>query len=413
MSASLPLPPPYDRIHRHDILPEVTHDEAARLNFIAHLNIQVGGALFPGVKAAYDKRVEPAFVKEHGRKPRNSTEVREAMKKDVAFQNWSAIRRNTMEMRHQIGRAVTFRQIDHLVDAARKLNAGSNRLRLDASVAPPKYLAAADNHIMPGSYYTDVVPDDVSAACNYETGHYTTVAGGTGPKSDIVGRGMVAWLKERHPDLKPRRIVDLGAGAGINTLPIAELYPDAEVWAVDVAAPFLRYGHARAKTMGIDNVIFQQADVQTLEMDAGSVDLVISAMFFHETSTKAMRTILKKAHELLAPGGLMLHMEQPNFDPDTPPFEQFVRDWDAWYNSEPFWAKLHTMDVIAEMVAAGFDEADTFETSQNINRGDASYPAWAGSFSRHAHEAKMRETAAQPNPRKAGGMYMFGAFKQA
>lgn len=412
MSASLPLPPPYDRIHRHDVLPEVTHDEAARLNFIAHLNIQVGGALFPGVKAAYENRVEPAFVKEHGRKPKNSVEVRDAMKKDPAYQNWSAIRRNTMEMRHQFGRAATFRQIDHLVETARTLNAGSNRLRLDPSVEPPKYLAAADNHIMPGSYYTDVVPDDVSAACNYEAGHYTTVAGGTGPKSDIVGRGMVLWLKEHHPDLRPKRIVDLGAGAGINTLPIAELYPDAEVWAVDVAAPFLRYGHARAKQMGVDNVIFQQADVQTVDIEPGSVDLVISAMFFHETSTKAMRTILKKAHELLVPGGMMLHMEQPNFDPDTPPFEQFVRDWDSWYNAEPFWAKLHTMDVVEEMVTAGFGEGDTFETSQEISRGDPSYPEWAGSFSRHAHEAKMRETAEKPNPKKAGGMYMFGAFKQ-
>jgi ubiquinone/menaquinone biosynthesis C-methylase UbiE len=396
MTSSVPLPPPYNRIHRHEVLPEVTHDESSRLNFISNLNTHIGAALFPGVGAAYEGRVE----------------VRDAMKKDSAYQVWAAIRRNTMEMRHQIGRAVVFRQIDRLIDNAKRLNDGSNRLRLDDSVVVPRYVAAADNHCMPGSYYSELFPDDVSGPANYETGHYATVAGGTGPKSDIVGRGMVAWLKAHHPDLTPARIVDFGAGAGINTLPIAEAYPEADVWAVDVAAPMLRYGHARAKTMGIENVIFQQADVEQLDIEPGSVDIVISAMFFHETSTKALRAILTKAHTLLKPGGLMLHMEQPNFDPDTTPFEKFVRDWDCWYNAEPFWAKLHTLDVVEEMVAAGFDRADIFETAQPINRNHDSYPAWAGAFSRHAHEAKMRDTPEAPNPKKAGGIYMFGAFKQ-
>ena len=174
----------------------------------------------------------------------------------------------------------------------------------------------------------------------------------------------------------------------------------------------LRYGHARAKTMGVENVIFQQADAETVEIEPGSVDLLVSAMFFHETSTKAMRGLLKKAHTLLKPGGLMLHMEQPNFDPDTSAYEQFVRDWDAWYNAEPFWAKLHTIDVIEEMVKAGFNTEDTFETAQPMNRHNESYPSWAGAFSRHAHEVKMREGSEKPNPKKSGGMYMFGAFKQ-
>jgi ubiquinone/menaquinone biosynthesis C-methylase UbiE len=412
MTSSVPLPPPYNRIHKHAVLPEVTHDESARLNFISNLNIHIGSALFPGVSTAYENRVKPDFVKQKGREPKNSVEVRDAMKKDVAYQNWSAIRRNTMEMRHQIGRSVVFRQIDTLIDNAKKLNAGSNRLRLDPSVAVPRYVTAADNHCMPGSYYSEVFPDDVSGPANYEAGHYTTVAGGTGPKSNLVGRTMAEWLKQTHPDLKPQRIVDFGAGAGINTLPLAEAYPDAEVWAVDVAAPMLRYGHARAKTMGVENVIFQQADAETVAIEPGSVDLLVSAMFFHETSTKAMQALLKKAYTLLKPGGLMVHMEQPNFDPDTSAYEQFVRDWDAWYNAEPFWAKLHTMDVIEEMVKAGFDVKDTFETSQHINRHNETYPSWAGVFSRHAHEIKMREGAEKPNPKKSGGMYMFGAFKQ-
>ena len=52
----------------------------------------------------------------------------------------------------------------------------------------------------------------------------------------------------------------------------------------------------------------------------------------------------------------MLHMEQPNFDEDTEAFEKFVRDWDALYNGEAYWAKLHSLNIVEEMVAAGFDK---------------------------------------------------------
>lgn len=37
-----------------------------------------------------------------------------------------------------------------------------------------------------------------------------------------------------------------------------------------------------------------------------------------------------------------------------PLFEQVMRDWDAFYNNEPFWSRLHEMDRDAAMVQAGF-----------------------------------------------------------
>ena len=379
------------------------------MNFIANMNAHIGAVLFPGLPAAYEKRVMPEFKKEHGREPRSSIEVRQASRQHPAYQFWAALRRNTQEIRQQVGRSLVFRQLPELIAKAKAINCDSKHLRLEPSVSIPRYLSEVDNHLMPGSYYAEVLSEDISGPANYESGHFTTVAGGTGPKSDLVGRTMAKWLRERHSNFVPKRIVDIGGGAGFNTLPIAEAYPNAEVWVVDVAAPMLRYGHARAKEMGIENVIFQQADAATVDIKSGSVDLVMSAMFFHETSTKAMRELLKKCKDLLAGGGIMLHMEQPNFDPDTTPFEKFVRDWDSWYNAEPFWAKLHSMDVVAEMAEAGFERDSIFEVSVPIDRACESYPSWAGSVSRHSHEAKMRDSAEKPNPKKAGGMYMFGA----
>jgi hypothetical protein len=35
-----------------------------------------------------------------------------------------------------------------------------------------------------------------------------------------------------------------------------------------------------------------------------------------------------------------------------------MRDWDAFYNNEPFWSALHEMDLDAYMTGAGFSADD-------------------------------------------------------
>ena len=37
-----------------------------------------------------------------------------------------------------------------------------------------------------------------------------------------------------------------------------------------------------------------------------------------------------------------------------PLFEQFMRDWDAFNNNEPFWTAMHGQDLKQLMVEAGF-----------------------------------------------------------
>ena len=132
--------------------------------------------------------------------------------------------------------------------------------------------------------------------------------------------------------------------------------PDAEVTAVDVAAPMLRYGAARAASLGISNVTFVQADATDLSaFEDGSFDWVGSIMFLHETSFPALKRIMAESRRLVAPGGLVTHIEQPRYDAAMPLLEQALRDWDAFNNNEPFWTKLHEIDLDELMVAAGFD----------------------------------------------------------
>jgi ubiquinone/menaquinone biosynthesis C-methylase UbiE len=389
-----PLPPPYTCLHRHPILPTPNHDETARMNFLINLISHAGSRIAPGMAAVYQNRVAPKFQSENGRACATGREVRDAMSKDGTYQTWAALRRDSQEARQQYGRSMVFRQIEQL--------------------PIPRYVTEVDNHCMPGGYTTARDGYDISAAANYEAGHYVVAGGGTGGKSDVIGRSLAAYLRSKYPDLNPRKVVDVGAGGGFNTLPIASAFPDAEVIAVDVAAPMLRYGAARARAMGVANVTFLQADGQSLPFETNSVDLVVTAMLWHETALTPMRTILREIHRVLRPGGVVINFEQPNFDPETPPFERFMRDWDSWYNAEPFWAKLHTLSYRDETIAAGFAPAAVFEDKVAKVDEEGVFPTWVRTVNRHdAEHGLMAKRAGHDQASRpvAGGLYVFGAVK--
>jgi len=84
-----------------------------------------------------------------------------------------------------------------------------------------------------------------------------------------------------------------------------------------------------------------------------SFDLTVSHIVLHETSRSALRNIFAECYRLLAPGGLMLHIEQRQHD-CMEPFEQFYYDWDTLNNHEPFWGTLHDTNLSAIATDVGF-----------------------------------------------------------
>lgn len=357
------VPPPYSAVSRHAVFPEPSHDEKARFNFLANLNKYLSGTIGAGNKLAYERRVLPAFRAEHCRNPQDRFEIRHAMNKDPWHRFWSACKRNSMEMRQQNGRAMVLRQLDELDARARQFNEGRDTLRLDPAVVPPRYQTAVDIHCMPGSYHGEERPGDVSAGANYDCGIFATTAGGLGALSDGGGQALVEWVRRERPGWEPRRILDIGCTVGHNAVPLALAFPDSEVIAIDTAAPVLRYGHARAQALGARNITFLQADAEDLSRwPDGHFDWVQTTMFLHETSGKALPRILNELTRVLAPGGLQLHLEQPQYSDEMPLFEQFLRDWDAFNNNEPFWSAMHTLDLKELMVASGLPRESLFVT---------------------------------------------------
>ena len=350
-------PPDYRAVGRHGVFPQTSHDEIARLNFLAHLNRHLSTRVMPHVKTAWEQRAEPKLMAETGAGPRTRHDVRKALLKDPTYQTGSALRRLTMEQRQQAGRWTTIRQAEQLAAITRTLTEGDARLELDPALPIPRYISAVDHHCMPGSYHKELFPGDVSGAANYDHAIFATTGGALGRYSDGGGHAVVQWVRKHLPDFKPTRILDIGATLGQNMIPIAEAFPDAEVVALDVGGPMLRYGLARAKSMGVENVRFVQADASDLSRYTDeSFDWVQTTMFLHELSYASMRAIFRESYRVLKPGGIVLHVEQPQYAPEMPLFEQAMRDWDAFYNNEPFWSTLHEIDLDAYMVEAGFSK---------------------------------------------------------
>lgn len=357
------VPPPYTAVTQHPVFPVPSHDEAARYNFLANFNRYMSGTVGAGNKLAYDSRVLPAFRAEHGRDPADRFEVRHAMNRDPWHRFWSACRRNSMEMRQQNGRSIVLRQLDELDARVSQYNAGRDTLELDPNVQVPRYQGAVDIHCMPGSYHGEERPGDCSAGANYDSGLFATTGGQLGALSDGGGQALVEWIKRERPGWTPRRILDLGATIGHNIVPLALAFPEAEVIAIDTAAPVLRYGHARAQALGARNIRFVQMDAEDMSrFDDGHFDWVQTTMYLHELSGKALPRIIQEGVRVLAPGGLMFHLEQPQYSDDMPLFEQFMRDWDAFNNNEPFWSAMHALDLKQIMADAGLPRECQFVT---------------------------------------------------
>jgi SAM-dependent methyltransferase len=95
-------------------------------------------------------------------------------------------------------------------------------------------------------------------------------------------------------------VLDLGSGDGTTAIPAAEL--GADVLAVDIAANLVAAGTARAESLGLRNVTFQEGDASDLhELDDESFDLVVS--IFGAMFASRPDDVAKEIVRVTRPGG--------------------------------------------------------------------------------------------------------------
>ena len=370
--------PPY----QHPMMPQANHDELARQNVVAQLKMFMEDEVYPADRLVYETVVRPA-LKRDGKEPVSKHDVRAAMRKNEHYQTWSSIGRTLQEMNwYNVGEIVE-RQLPGLIQDAKELSRDPiGSMQLDPTLVVPRYNSEIDIHCMPGGYHSEIAPDDVYAGALFDRGaHYYGVPIMGKLAHDVIDRPgrmfkertarlAIEAIKTYYPGLKPRRILDMGCTGGGSTLAYKDAFPDAEVYGIDIAAPQIRYAHARAEGLGTC-VHFSQQNAESTSFPDGHFDLVTSHGLAHETSRKAIRRILMECHRLLKAGGVTMHFD-PQFSRGLDPYHSSMHDWDAYNNAEPFWGTLHEIPASELLTEAGFRESDavdlwgSFDAEMNV-----------------------------------------------
>ena len=338
---------------QHDLRLKKTRDEKARMNFVSGLRSYVLNDMANGMRAVYDAQVQPAFARRTGRTPHDGPEVHRAMRENEIFRFYSALRVTAQDMVYQVVRVPLERQRDAMNAHARQLAANARgSLQLDPALEVPRSVSAIDVHLMPGNYDGESGEDDLAAGSVYDNGLAVFSFGLMGQNLDDLGQSISRFIHAKYPQFRPQRILDLGCTIGHNTGAWADTYPQAHVTGIDVAAPCLRYAHARAEAQG-RAVHFRQMNAEALDVPSESLDVVFSSMFLHEVPRKGIERVFAEAYRVLKPGGLMLHMELPP-NSQLSPYESFYLDWDSFYNNEPYYKPFRDLVPEALCARAGF-----------------------------------------------------------
>ena len=341
---------------KHDMRPQPTSEERARQTFVMGLRSFVLNDLASDMRHAYETRVAPGFSAANNRPPRSGSEVHRALRGDPMFSLYSALRVNAQRQVWDSVIPVVERERSRIEAVAAEAGTGKQAVT-EPGFKVPSNVTAIDVHLLPGSYARADGDADLTTGAIYDQGLAVFSFGLMGENLDDIGSSIARFIAGRYPEFKPAAILDVGCTIGHNTAPWARQYPEAEVQAIDVAAPGLLYGNARARLQGVDTIQFRQMDARALDFPDASFDLVFSSMFLHELSLKDIDAVMREARRVLRPGGLMLHMELPP-NPQMAAYDAFYLDWDAYYNEEPFSKAFRDQEPSRLCAKAGFDAGD-------------------------------------------------------
>ncbi len=343
------------------MLPQATHDELARQNFMQSLSGYINNRMTPGNKVIYEKVAKVRFEKKYQRLPKNRHEIRRLMENQSYYRWWSALKRVQQEMMWDSVSSSVERQVPTLIEKAKNKGKNIGNLKLDPQFKIPTYLKTVDIHCMPGGYHREFTEDDVQLGAIYDRGVYVYGKGWLGSLNDNMGQSIIQnYLKPKYPNFKPTKILDMGCAVGHSTLPYVENYPDAEVYGIDVSAPLLRYGYARANTLN-KRVYFSQQNAEKTHFSDASFDLIVSHILLHEIPVFAIKNVMQECYRLLKPGGIMIHLDAPLYH-QIDLYTAFISEWQTIHNNEPFWSAMRDLDLITVATEAGFSKTQVSET---------------------------------------------------
>jgi tRNA (cmo5U34)-methyltransferase len=137
---------------------------------------------------------------------------------------------------------------------------------------------------------------DVERFSNLATGQQATIDAALA--MELITRAAAAAT----PNI--RRVLDIGCGAGNNTLKLLELRPGFASDLLDLSAPMLERARERVTAAGASAIRTFQSDFRSADLPADAYDVILAAAVLHHLRDDAdWEAAFRKIYELLAPGG--------------------------------------------------------------------------------------------------------------
>jgi len=137
---------------------------------------------------------------------------------------------------------------------------------------------------------------DVERFSNLITGQQATM------DAPLVMDLITQAAKTATPHAK--RVLDVGCGAGNNTLKLLQLINPLDCDLVDLSRPMLERAKERISTFNKGEVRLFQEDIRTVDLPENHYDIILASMVLHHLrDDKDWEDTFKKLYHLTAPGG--------------------------------------------------------------------------------------------------------------
>ena len=138
--------------------------------------------------------------------------------------------------------------------------------------------------------------NDVERFSNLETGQQATVDAPLAMEL-ITQAALAATQPIRH-------ILDIGCGAGNNTLKLLQFVNPLDCDLVDLSWPMIECARERVGAVNKGRTTVRQGDFRTLDLPAGHYDVIVAAAVLHHLrDERDWETAFRKIFDLTAPGG--------------------------------------------------------------------------------------------------------------
>jgi len=164
--------------------------------------------------------------------------------------------------------------------------------------------------------------------------------------------------------------VDLGSGKGLDVIRMAEeVGPDGKAIGIDVSDGMLDTARRRAEKLEVTNAEFIKAELESLPLGDGSVDLVISNCTINHASDK--QVVWNEVYRVLKSGGRFVVSDIYSSKPVP---EEYRNDPQAVAEC---WAGAVTRETYAQqLAAAGFSDVQILEESDPYEKGKIEVSSW-------------------------------------